>query len=222
MIFVKRVSPGARVPTRAHQTDAGLDLYAAEGAAVAPGTVTLVPTGIAVAIPEGFVGLVWPRSGLACKGGVSVEAGVIDAGYRGEVKVALSVVGEDPHLIQPGDKIAQLLVQPVSTCEPIQVDELPDADRGERGFGSTDGKEDDELEQAEAAGRIEGGESARRAMVSRLRAILLGYQTHSGLVGAIENLVETEDPDREMRDQLTTGEGECNRKRDSKGRYTNG
>lgn len=126
----------AHCPTRAHRTDAGLDLYADEPATVYPSRVTTVHTGVAVAIPRDYVGLIWPRSGLAVKSGVDVFAGVIDAGYRGEIQVALTTVG-DPVPISTGDRIAQLLIQPVEACDPVIVRELPEADRGAAGFGSS-------------------------------------------------------------------------------------
>lgn len=131
---ITRVREDATLPTRSHRDDAGLDLYAAEERWVSPYDVTPVTTGVAVAIPPGYAGLVWPRSGLAM-GGVQVYAGVVDAGYRGELQVALhSLRG---HTIHVGDKIAQLLIQPVELPMLRLVDELPSANRGDKGFGST-------------------------------------------------------------------------------------
>jgi len=126
----------AYCPTRAHRTDAGLDLYADESATIHPAQVTTIGTGVAVAIPRGYAGLIWPRSGLAVKGGVDVLAGVIDSGYRGEIKVALTTVS-DPVRVSPGDRIAQLVIQRVESCDPVIVRELPEAPRGDSGFGSS-------------------------------------------------------------------------------------
>jgi len=128
------------VPARAHPGDAGLDLVAAEGRELAPGARAAVPTGIAVAIPEGHAGLVVPRSGLARRHGVTVAnaPGLIDAGYRGELVVLLVNLGDVAHRIAPGDRVAQLVVVPIALCEVRRVGQLPPSDgRGEGGFGST-------------------------------------------------------------------------------------
>jgi dUTP pyrophosphatase len=136
----RRLRPGARLPSSQHEGDAGLDLAAAEGATVKPGERAMVPTGVAVAIPDGHAGLVLPRSGLASKRGLTLAnaPGLIDAGYRGEVICA--VVNLDPLEaveISAGDRIAQLVVVPVTAVEPMFVDELPGSTRGAGGFGST-------------------------------------------------------------------------------------
>lgn len=139
-LAVRTLRKGARLPARAHPGDAGLDLVAAEGRELAPGARAAVPTGIAVAIPEGYAGLVVPRSGLARRQGVTVAnaPGLIDAGYRGELMVLLVNLGDAPHRIAPGDRVAQLVVVPVALCEVREVGELPPSDgRGEGGFGST-------------------------------------------------------------------------------------
>lgn len=135
---VKRLTETAILPTRAHPGDAGLDLYADEDWIIAPDCRGLVNTGIAVAIPPGYVGLIWPRSGLAAKFGMSVDAGVIDSGYRGPVKVLMTNSGNNPYAIGAGDKIAQLLIQPVSLMLPVDVDELDETERNNGGFGSSD------------------------------------------------------------------------------------
>lgn len=137
---VRRLDPGVPLPSYAHEGDAGLDLSAAEDATIAPGERAVVGTGLAVAVPEGYAGLVTPRSGLALRAGLSIvnTPGVIDAGYRGEVKVVL--VNHDPRdavAIARGDRIAQLLVVPVAFAEVVEVDDLPSSRRGEGGFGST-------------------------------------------------------------------------------------
>jgi len=140
-LAITKLHDDAVVPRYAHEGDAGMDLVAVEGRVLdAGGGRALVATGLAVAIPHGFAGLVLPRSGLASKHGVTcVNApGLIDAGYRGEVRVAL--VNLDPHEdyeIHPGDRVAQLVVVAVLALEPRLVDELPAATRGEGGFGST-------------------------------------------------------------------------------------
>ncbi|MFN8162039.1 MAG: dUTP diphosphatase [Solirubrobacterales bacterium] len=131
---------GARLPTRAHEGDAGLDLYACEPAHIGPGERWGVATGLAVEIPEGHAGLVLPRSGLASDHGVGLAnaPGLIDSGYRGEVRVLL--LNNDPaevFRVEPGDRIAQLVVVPVAPVEPTAAPELAGTARGEGGFGST-------------------------------------------------------------------------------------
>lgn len=134
---VKKLTDTAILPTRAHPGDAGLDLYADESVNVECLARALVSTGISVAIPPGYVGLIWPRSGLAVKHGVSVDAGVIDAGYRGPVKVLLTNSDEHEYNVHAGDKIAQLLIQPVALISPVEVDALDASERNGGGFGSS-------------------------------------------------------------------------------------
>lgn len=137
-----RVDPGLPLPVRAHPTDAGIDLFSAEGCELAPGQRALVGTGVAVAIPRGFVGLVHPRSGLAARAGLSIvnAPGTIDADYRGEIKVNLiNLDRSEPVLIGRGDRIAQLLIQKVELWEVLEVDELDQTGRGTGGHGSTGG-----------------------------------------------------------------------------------
>ena len=136
----RRVRPEGRLPEARHPGDAGLDLRAAVGVTVKPGERAMVPTGVAVAIPDGHAGLVLPRSGLASKRGLTLAnaPGLIDAGYRGEVTCA--VVNLDPHEaveIAVGDRIAQLVIVALPGVSPSFVDELPGTARGEGGFGST-------------------------------------------------------------------------------------
>ena len=136
----RRLRPEGRMPARAYAGDAGYDLAAAEGAVLAPGERVVVGTGIALAIPEGYAGLVLPRSGLATRFGVSLvnAPGTIDAGYRGEIKV--SVVNLDPDnpvTFAVGDRIGQLIVQEIPPVRMHEVDKLPGSDRAESGFGST-------------------------------------------------------------------------------------
>ena len=135
-----RLRPDAKLPTSQHSGDAGLDLAAVEGVTVKPGERAMVPTGVAIAIPDGHAGLVLPRSGLASKRGLTLAnaPGLIDAGYRGEVICA--VVNLDPHdavEISAGDRIAQLVIVPVAAVTPVFVEELPASTRGAGGFGST-------------------------------------------------------------------------------------
>jgi dUTP pyrophosphatase len=137
---VKRLDADLPLPHYARPGDAGLDLLAAEDAELKPGERAAVPTGIAIAIPEGFAGFVHPRSGRALKEGLTVAnaPGTIDAGYRGEVKVILvNLDPNEPVYVTRGDKIAQLVIQRVETAELIEVDDLPVSDRGAGGFGST-------------------------------------------------------------------------------------
>lgn len=138
-VKVRRLDPGLPVPVRAHPGDAGVDLYAREPVRLEPGGRATVPTGIAVAIPAGSTGLVTPRSGLADRLGVGVvnAPGVVDAGYRGEIKVILVNHGAEAVVLERGERIAQLLVVPVASVEFVEVDELPGSARGEGGFGST-------------------------------------------------------------------------------------
>ena len=136
---LKRLDPSVDLPSYAREGDAGLDLRAAHEAALEPGARGLVGTGLAVAIPPGFAGLVLPRSGLALSLGVTVlnAPGLVDAGYRGELKVLLVNHGDAPVTVRRGDRIAQLVIQRVERAEPIEVGELPASERGAGGFGST-------------------------------------------------------------------------------------
>jgi dUTP pyrophosphatase len=141
-ITVQRLRADAVLPSYAHPGDAGADVCAVETITLAPGERAAVPTGLAVAIPEGYACFVHPRSGLALKHGVTMinAPGTIDAGYRGELKVL--VVNLDPRdtvTLHAGDRIAQLVVQPVAAAGFVEVPELPDSARGAGGFGSTGG-----------------------------------------------------------------------------------
>ena len=137
-VQVKLLHKDAKEPTRSHDTDAGLDLYANENVSIS--TTAGVGTGVAVLIPEGYVGLIWPRSGLSAKHGIDVLAGVVDAGYTGEIKVILSYNRDIPstYAVEKGDKIAQLLIQKIETPITVIVDEFDEETaRGDNGFGST-------------------------------------------------------------------------------------
>ena len=131
--------PHAELPIRAHPTDAGLDLAASETTHIAPGVVTLVPTGVAVAIPEGHVGILAARSSLAVKKAMTLAngVGIIDADYRGEIKIPITPLDGCHNLIQAGTRIAQLLILPIALPTVEVVSELPDSERGHGGFGST-------------------------------------------------------------------------------------
>ena len=137
---VQRVREEARLPSRAHVGDAGLDLYAAEAATIEPGERATVATGIAVEVPPGYAGLVLPRSGLAARHGIALvnAPGLIDSGYRGELKILLlNTDRTDAFEISPGDRIAQLVLSPVAGAEPVEVIELQMSARGAGGFGSS-------------------------------------------------------------------------------------
>jgi dUTP pyrophosphatase len=137
---IRKVRPEAVVPTRAYEGDAGLDLSACERVELAPGERSLVPTGLAVAIPDGHAGFVQPRSGLAAEHGISIvnTPGLVDSGYRGELLVNL--VNTDratTFVVEPGMRIAQLVIVELPAVELVEVDELPESERGVRGFGSS-------------------------------------------------------------------------------------
>lgn len=131
---------GAEAPVYAHPGDAGADLVSTEDLTLAPGQRATVGTGVSIALPAGYVALVVPRSGLAAKHGITVvnTPGTVDAGYRGEIRVTLlNTDATEPYAIATGDRIAQLLVLPVTRARFIPVDRLPGTERGEGGFGST-------------------------------------------------------------------------------------
>lgn len=136
-IPAQKLDPKAKLPNRAHDSDAGLDLFALAGSTIEPGQRVGIGTGIALAIPTGQVGLIWDKSGLAVKAGLTTLAGVIDAGYRGEIIVALYNTSSEAYTLQAGDKVAQLLVQPVHLPTVTEVETLDDTNRGSGGFGST-------------------------------------------------------------------------------------
>ena len=141
-IHVRRLDPGLPLPSYAHPGDAGADLCAAVDVTLAPGERALVPTGIAMALPEGHVALVHPRSGLAARHGISIvnAPGTIDAGYRGEVKVCLvNTDTRESFTVRRGDRIAQLVVQRFETAAFVEADDLPESARGVGGYGSTGG-----------------------------------------------------------------------------------
>jgi dUTP pyrophosphatase len=139
-VRVLRLDPNLPLPGYAHPGDAGADLVTAEDVVLGPGERALVPTGMALALPEGYVALVHPRSGLAARHGLSIvnTPGTIDSGYRGEIKVVLlNTDREHAFEVEPGMRIAQLVVAPVAAVRLVEVDALVPSERGERGFGSS-------------------------------------------------------------------------------------
>lgn len=144
-VLLRRLDPGLPIPARAHPGDAGVDLYAAADAELAPGARALVPTGVAIALPDGYAAFVHPRSGLATSHGITIvnAPGTVDAGYRGEIMVTLlNTDRATPFTIQRGDRIAQLIVQRVERVAFHEVSKLPGSVRADRGFGSTGGSGD--------------------------------------------------------------------------------
>ena len=134
---VQKLHPQAKLPTFAHASDAGMDLYCVEELALAPGERGQVRTGIALGIPEGYVGLIWDKSGVSHKRGIKTLGGVIDSGFIGEILVGILNTGEEPQTFSIGDKIAQILIQKVEHPTIIETDSLEDTARGAQGFGST-------------------------------------------------------------------------------------
>jgi dUTP pyrophosphatase len=140
-VAIRRLRPDARVPRQAYEGDAGLDLAACDPVVLEPGERAVVATGLAVEIPEGFAGFVQPRSGLAARHGIGIvnAPGLIDSGYRGEIRVVLLNTGRESFAVEPGMRIAQLVIAPVAAVRLIEVDELATSERGSRGFGSSAG-----------------------------------------------------------------------------------
>jgi dUTP pyrophosphatase len=139
-VAVRRLRPDAVLPQQAYEGDAGVDLAACEATVLAPGARAVIPTGLAVEIPDGYAGFVLPRSGLAARHGIGVvnSPGLIDAGYRGEIRVVLhNSDQEEPFAVEPGMRVAQLVVAPIASVRLVEVDELAISERGARGFGSS-------------------------------------------------------------------------------------
>lgn len=136
-VKIKKIRNNAIMPKYAHKGDAGVDLYSTEDYTLKPGESILVPTGVSMAIPDGYVGLIWDRSGLAVKNSLHVLAGVVDSGYRGEVCVVLKNLGHEDFKVTKGMRIAQMLIQPVMSAEIEESDSLEETSRNEGGFGST-------------------------------------------------------------------------------------
>jgi dUTP pyrophosphatase len=139
-VAIRRLRPDAHVPSQAYDGDAGLDLAACESLVLQPGARAVIPTGLAVEIPEGYAGFVQPRSGLAARHGIGVvnSPGLIDSGYRGEIRVVLiNTDREIPFVVEPGMRVAQLVIAPVASVRLVEVEELATSERGGRGFGSS-------------------------------------------------------------------------------------
>lgn len=134
---IKKLQTDAILPSYAKKGDAGMDIFASENLTLNPGERGIVKTGISVEFPEGYVFLVWDKSGISSKTGVTTLAGVIDAGYRGEIGIAVINLGQESYTFEKGKKVAQGLIQPVVEAEIEEVDILSDSARGEDGFGST-------------------------------------------------------------------------------------
>lgn len=136
-IRVKKLDPGATVPSFAYKGDAGMDLYSIEEIELSSGERASVRTGIAMAIPKGYVGLVWDKSGLSHKKGLKTLGGVIDTGFRGECKVGIVNLSAEDIKINKGDKIAQILIQSIEQPDVEEVDALEETERSDKGFGSS-------------------------------------------------------------------------------------
>ena len=137
ILKIKKLDPDAIIPQYAHTDDAGMDFYAIETIALKPGERIGVSTGLAIEIPEGYVGLVWDKSGISINDGIKTLGGVIDAGYRGEIKIGIINLSSTDYVLKKGHKIAQILIQKVEQPDIIEVRELSDSERGKNGFGST-------------------------------------------------------------------------------------
>src|SRR3989344_5449487 len=136
-IKFQKILDEAIIPHYAHQGDAGMDIFSAEDAVIKSGEIKSVKTGVKMEMPEGFVGLIWDKSGLALKNGIKTMAGVIDSGYRGEIGIVLTNLSGQDYKIEKGQKIAQMLVQKVERVEIEETKELSETKRGADGFGST-------------------------------------------------------------------------------------
>ena len=136
-IYIQKIDPDAKIPTLAYQGDAGIDLFSVEDIEIPPMKNLAIRTGIKIAIPEGYAGFVWDKSGLALNYQLKTMAGVIDSGYRGEVKVVVFNLGDKPYKVSKGSKIAQLVIMPIIQYEIEEKEELEDTHRGEKGFGSS-------------------------------------------------------------------------------------
>ena len=134
---IKKLSPNAFMPNYAHEGDAGMDFFASEAITIKVGERVQVKTGISMEIPQGYVGLIWDKSGLSHKQGLKTLGGVIDAGYRGEIMIGMINLGSEDYKIEAGHKVAQMLIQKVESPELVEVEELDDTSRGWDGFGST-------------------------------------------------------------------------------------
>ncbi len=140
ILNIKKTNPEAKVPNTAYKGDAGLDLYSVEEKLVKSGERVIIETGIAAEIPDGFVGLIWDRSSVPAKFGIKTMGGVIDAGYRGEIRIIMYNTSRQDYEIHKHDKIAQMLIQKVELPKIVEVDQLSDSERGKKTFGSSNKK----------------------------------------------------------------------------------
>ena len=136
-VRIQKVVPDVKTPSYANPGDAGFDLYAAEETIISPGQRMLVRSGIKMAVPEGYVGLIWDKSGRAAKDGLKTMAGVLDSGYRGEILIVMHNLSDKEVKIEKNHKVAQMLIQPIHKAEFEEVESLDDTQRGEGGFGSS-------------------------------------------------------------------------------------
>ena len=134
---IKKINPGAILPNYSYDDDAAFDLYSIENIEILPNQRVQIPTGIAMEIPQGNVGLIWDKSGLSHKHGLKTLGGVVDSGYRGEVKIGLINLGTEKYIVEKGHKVVQMIIQKKETCEIVEVENLDDSERGEGGFGSS-------------------------------------------------------------------------------------
>lgn len=136
-VKIKKLHVDAKIPFYAHPGDAGMDLFSIEDAIIKAGERGLIGTGLSIELPEGYVSLIWDKSGLAANKGIKIMAGVIEYTYRGEYKIVLFNTSKEDWVVHKGDKIAQILIQPIATAEVIEVNELSETSRGAGAFGST-------------------------------------------------------------------------------------
>lgn len=134
---ITKLHPDAKIPQYAHHNDAGMDLFCVEEVTIKPGERLQIKTGIAMEIPDGYVGLIWDKSGLSHKFGLRTLGGVVDSGYRGEILIGMYNLGTEPYVFEVGNKVAQMLIQKVEQPSIIEVESLSESVRGDKAFGST-------------------------------------------------------------------------------------
>lgn len=139
-VQIQRINPEAKMPVLAYEGDAGMDIFSTEELEIPPGEKAVIKTGLKLAIPKGYAGFVWDKSGLALKHHLKTMAGVIDSNYRGEFMVVLTNMGKETYHVEKGSKIAQLVIAPVASLEIVEADIQDETDRGEGGFGSSGSK----------------------------------------------------------------------------------
>jgi dUTP pyrophosphatase len=134
---IQKILPEAKIPASPYRGDAGMDIFSVEEVSIAPGEKAAIKTGLKLAIPEGYAGFVWDKSGLAVKHHIKTMAGVIDSNYRGELMIVLTNLGKEPYLVEKGSKIAQLIAAPIAVPEVVEEEINDETERGEGGFGSS-------------------------------------------------------------------------------------